>query len=101
MLQQPLPLAGTRALAHVDRALGQGVRQRPWVLKIWATLSTSCCPRSPHIPRLCPLQIYSPTGIPSFFTTQDSEMWSAVRKGCAPAFSPDNLRKEFPLIRCA
>ncbi len=44
-------------------------------------------------------QIYSPTSTPSFFTTKDDTKWAAVRKGCAPAFSPENVRKSFPVIR--
>lgn len=47
------------------------------------------------------MQIYSPTSIPSFFTTRDKAMWAAVRKGCAPAFSPENMRKTFPAVRWA
>lgn len=52
-------------------------------------------------PAACHLQIYSPKSIPSFFTTPDASMWAAVRKGCMPAFSADNMRKAFPVVRCA
>ncbi|KAL4422507.1 hypothetical protein ABPG75_008704 [Micractinium tetrahymenae] len=43
--------------------------------------------------------IYSSKSIPSFFTTPDTAVWAAVRKDCAPAFSPDNMRKAFPVVR--
>ena len=52
------------------------------------------------MPPAC-LQIYSPKRVPSFFTTPDQAAWLAVRKGCAPAFSPDNIRRAFPVIRWA
>lgn len=35
----------------------------------------------------------------SFFNTHDAEEWRVVRKGTAPAFSLDNIRRTFPHLR--
>lgn len=42
--------------------------------------------------------IASPDNIPSFFSTSDELYWRTVRKGCAPAFSTENIKKTFPLV---
>jgi hypothetical protein len=34
----------------------------------------------------------------SFFSTSDDDTWRNVRKTVAVAFSPDNMRKTFPLV---
>ncbi|PRW59761.1 cytochrome P450 [Chlorella sorokiniana] len=43
-------------------------------------------------------ELFSPVGQRSFFTTHDPEAWRVVRKGTAPAFSLDNIRKAFPRL---
>ncbi len=68
----------------------------PWLWPHELPCSISCFPGL----SLPSTQIYSPTSIPSFFTTRDKAMWAAVRKGCAPAFSPENMRRTFPAVRC-
>lgn len=43
-------------------------------------------------------ELFSPAGHRSFFNTHIHEEWRLVRKGTAPAFSQDNIRKAFPLL---
>ena len=43
-------------------------------------------------------ELFSPVGHRSFFNTHSHEEWRLVRKGTAPAFSLDNIRKAFPLL---
>lgn len=42
--------------------------------------------------------LFSEKGHRSFFSTHSREEWRLVRKGTAPAFSHDNVRKAFPRI---
>lgn len=41
-------------------------------------------------------ELFSEQGRRSFFSTHSREEWRVVRKGTAPAFSQDNMRKLFP-----
>ena len=53
---------------------------------------------------LWPLTSHTPpppqiTDGPSIFTMPREDEWRVVRKGCAPAFSPDNIRMAFPGVQ--
>lgn len=43
-------------------------------------------------------QLFSPKGLRSFFNTHNYDEWKLVRKATAPAFSPAEIRKAFPLL---
>ncbi|GAB4817703.1 hypothetical protein N2152v2_004749 [Parachlorella kessleri] len=45
------------------------------------------------------LKIGGPQRRPSLVTTKRPELAAEIRRACAPAFNPDNLRKTFPVIR--
>lgn len=49
----------------------------------------------------CAVQIGGPTRLPSLVTTKQPELAEAVRKACYPAFSPESIKKAFPVIRWA
>ena len=62
-------------------------------------LSIKGLPKSDAYAAVVP--IGSPENIPSFFSTKDYYEWRNVRKGCAPAFSTENIRKTFPVVLLA
>ncbi|KAL4859226.1 Acyl-coenzyme A oxidase [Chlorella vulgaris] len=43
-------------------------------------------------------ELFSPKGIRAFFNTHSYDVWQVVRKVTAPAFSPANVRKAFPVL---